>query len=140
MSAYVPAELKAQVRQVDRHRCCYCLTTEDNSGVPMSFEHIYPRSKGGATSFQNICLACRPCNEFKSDTVQGKDFVTEESASLFNPRTQDWSRHFTWSGDGTVIEGLTPVGRVTIAALQMNHAAIVRARRRWVAGGWHPPS
>lgn len=140
MSAYVPSDLKAQIRQVDRRRCCYCLTTEDNSGIPMSFEHIYPRSKGGVTAFQNLCLACRPCNEFKGDTTEGKDDRTGETVPLFNPRTQVWSEHFAWSQDGTQLEGLTPVGRVTVIMLRINHAAIVRARRRWVLGGWHPPT
>jgi hypothetical protein len=36
--------------------------------------------------------------------------------------------------------GLTPTGRATIVTLQMNNPAIVRARRRWVSAGWHPPT
>jgi 5-methylcytosine-specific restriction endonuclease McrA len=79
VSTYIPETLKAQIeecdsealrRSADRHRCCYCLTSEANSGIPMTYDHILPRSKGGATTFENLCLACRTCNEYKSDTMQ----------------------------------------------------------------------
>jgi hypothetical protein len=35
--------------------------------------------------------------------------------------------------------GLTAVGRVTVLALDLNQPNMVRARRRWVMVGWHPP-
>ena len=105
----------------------------------MVFDHIFPRSQGGETSFENICLACRSCNEFKSDTVMGMDSTSESPEKLFHPRSQAWSDHFEWNPLGTELQGKTGVGRVTIAALRMNHDAIVAARRRWVTVGWHPP-
>jgi hypothetical protein len=65
--------------------------------------------------------------------------LTGESVLLFHPRRQQWSEHFYWSEDGSEIIGLTPVGRATVAALNMNHPDIVEARRRWAKVGWHPP-
>ncbi|WP_205879134.1 HNH endonuclease [Leptolyngbya sp. BC1307] len=85
MSAYVPASLREQIRKDDRGRCCYCQTQEANSGIPLSFDHIVPRSKGGGTTFKNLCLACRTCNEFKSDATEGLNLLTGESVALFNP-------------------------------------------------------
>jgi hypothetical protein len=41
--------------------------------------------------------------------------------------------------DGSKIVGLTPVGRATAIALNLNHPLIVEARRLWSAVGWHPP-
>ncbi len=35
---------------------------------------------------------------------------------------------------------LTAVGRVTIIGLNINNAVIMKARRRWVSVGWHPPA
>lgn len=105
----------------------------------MTLDHIYPVSKGGKTTFKNVCLACRSCNEFKGSTTEGIDFLTEEKTPLFNPRLQKWSEHFRWSLDGTKIEGLTPIGRVTISVLKMNNPLIVATRLRWVIVGWHPP-
>ena len=140
VSAYVPNDLRTQIEQADRDRCRYCLTQTVNSGISLSFDHIVPRAQGGTTVFANVCLACRACNEFKSSQRAGTDPLTGETVPLFNPRQQRWSEHFTWSKDGTTIVGLTPIGRVTVLSLQMNHVTIVVARRRWVAGGWHPPT
>jgi HNH endonuclease len=140
VSAYIPVDLRIQIEQADHGRCSYCLTQAVNSGIPLSFDHILPRSKGGTTIFENVCLACRPCNEFKSDLIEVLDPLTGETVPLFNPRQQRWAEHFTWSEDGTRVEGLTPVGRVTVLTLQMNRALVVATRRRWVSSGWHPPS
>ncbi|MDZ8186478.1 MAG: HNH endonuclease [Nostoc sp. ChiSLP02] len=139
MSKYIPESLKNQISASDKGRCCYCLTTEANSGIPMSYDHIQPRSKGGEATFENLCLACRSCNEFKADSIESIDPLTGETTPLFNPRTQKWSNHFTWSSDATKIEGLTPIGRATIVCLRMNNPVIVVARRRWTISGWHPP-
>lgn len=135
----ISSQLKARVYQVDRARCAYCLTSEKNSGIPLTVDHIHPVSKGGETIFENICLACRSCNQYKADQVSAEDPLTGEKVSLFHPRTQLWAMHFAWSMDGTRIEGLTAIGRATIVALRMNEAVIVGARSRWVRGGWHPP-
>ncbi|MEM9485520.1 MAG: HNH endonuclease [Cyanobacteria bacterium P01_F01_bin.116] len=140
MSFYISESLREQIIQADRKRCCYCQTQEINSGIPLSFDHILPRSKGGETSFENVCLACRPCNEFKAASIQGIDPLTGASVSLFNPRMQRWANHFVWSEDGITVEGLTSIGRATVVTLRMNHTAIVAARKRWVYSGWHPPT
>ncbi len=139
MSTYISDKLRQQVRKADGGQCCYCQTQEANSGIPLSFDHIIPQSKGGKTTFENLCLACRTCNEFKSDATDSVDLLTGESVSLFNPRRQKWSDHFEWSEDGTKILGITSTGIATVTSLRMNHAAIVVARTRWVFIGWHPP-
>lgn len=139
MSAYISNGLKSQIQQTDRQRCCYCLTTGTNSGIPMTFDHIQPRSKGGATSFESVCLACRTCNEYKSDSTEAEDPLTGEVVSLFNPRTQQWPEHFTWSLDATRADGVTAIDRATVAALRMNNPVVVAARYRWAINGWHPP-
>lgn len=102
-------------------------------------DHIEPLARGGDTSFENLCLCCRPCNEFKSDAVDVVDPAIGERVSLFHPRRQAWADHFTWSADAARIEGLTPTGRATIIALRMNRPMLVTARRRWFLAGWHPP-
>ena len=65
--------------------------------------------------------------------------VTGERVPLFHPVQQRWRDHFVWSKDDTQIVGVTASGRATVDALRMNNPTIVRARRRWVAAGWHPP-
>jgi hypothetical protein len=139
VSKYIPESLKNQIAASDKGRCCYCLTTEANSGIPMTFDHIQPRSKCGEATFENLCLACRSCNEFKADSTKAIDPLTGETTPLFNLRTQRWSEHFSWSYDATRIEGLTTIGRATIVCLRMNNPVIVVARQRWTISGWHPP-
>jgi hypothetical protein len=140
MSTRIPESLRTQIDATDRRSCCYCLTSEAVSGIPLTYDHITPASRGGLTTFDNVCLACRTCNEFKTNTIRAVDPLTQESAPLFHPRQQRWQDHFAWSLDGTKVEGTTAIGRATVVALRMNHALIVAARRRWCAVGWHPPT
>jgi hypothetical protein len=106
----------------------------------MTHDHIQPISKGGDTTFENVCLACRSCNEFKGDSTASVDPLTGETLPLFNPRAQKWFDHFAWSPDGTKVESLTAIGRATVVRLRMNNPVIIVARRRWVISGWHPPT
>ncbi|NET45513.1 HNH endonuclease [Okeania sp. SIO2B3] len=139
MSSYISESLRVRISESDRHSCCYCLTSEINSGIRMTYDHIYPISKGGKTSFENVCLACQSCNEFKGNIIEVIDPLTGEKVFLFNPRQQEWLHHFQWSYYGTKMEGITAVGRATIIALRTNNPVIVAVRKRWVAFGWHPP-
>ena len=139
MGTYLPDTLRTRIDDADRRACRYCLTSETISGIPVTFDHIIPISRGGQTTFDNVCLACRTCNEFKADTVAAIDPFTQETVALFHPRMHPWADHFAWSADGSKVDGLTPTGRATVIALRMNGAVIVAARRRWCAAGWHPP-
>ncbi len=51
MSTYIPENLRTQIAEHDKKRCCYCLTTEANSGIPMTHDHILAVSKGGDIAF-----------------------------------------------------------------------------------------
>ena len=62
MASYISEILRLSITEADLQQCCYCLTNEKNSGIPMTYDHIIPRSKGGNTSFEKMCLACRSCN------------------------------------------------------------------------------
>ena len=139
MSETIPAELRRQVAQRDRDRCSYCQTSEANSGIPMSIDHIIPVAEGGPTTLENLCLACRRCNEFKGKRTDAIEPVSGERCPLFDPIRQNWNDHFTWSPDGIEMEGKTQIGRATIGALRTNNPIVCAARRRWVLSGWHPP-
>jgi hypothetical protein len=102
-------------------------------------DHLIPVARGGTSDESNLWLSCRRCNEFKAAQVEARDPDTAATVPLFNPRSQVWAEHFTWSPDGTEIVGRTPVGRATVIALQVNHPDIVAARRLWMDVGWHPP-
>lgn len=139
MSTYLPADLHTRLRDADDHRCAYCLTAEATTGQPMTVDHIVPRSQGGASQFENLCFACRRCNEFKAGRTHADDPLSGVRVPLFHPRRDVWTEHFMWDESGILLLGLTPTGRATIPALNMNNPIIVAARRRWVGVGWHPP-
>jgi hypothetical protein len=138
MKVYIPVDVQRRVRERFANCCAYCRTAEDLTVVTFEFEHIIPRSAGGATVFENICLACPTCNRYKSDLILVPDPVTQDDVPLFHPQQHDWFEHFAWSEDATQVVGLTPVGRATIAALKMNRPQMIRVRRMWVAMNEHP--
>jgi hypothetical protein len=138
VSAYVPVDLQRTVRAQFANCCAYCRTAEELTVVTFEFEHIVPRSSGGATLLENLCLACPTCNRFKADRTAAHDPVSVQDVPLFHPQHDDWAQHFTWAEGDTEIVGLTPVGRATIAALQMNRPQLVRVRRMWRIMGEHP--
>ncbi len=137
--AYISVELRRQVRADAGSRCGYCHTPEAFTGMTLDIEHLVPEARGGPTIRENLWLACSRCNDFKSDRMDAVDPETGEPVSLYNPRTQVWTEHFTWSPDGTRILGLTASGRATVVALRMNNELIVAARRFWVEAGRWPP-
>lgn len=136
---YIPEDVRQQVEKEAGRRCGYCLTSRQFTAKQLHVEHIIPLAAGGGSDPDNLWLACDLCNSFKGACTHATDPLTGRTVALFNPRQQDWYEHFAWSADGTQIIGLTPIGRATVAALQLNHPFHVEARRWWVKAGWHPP-
>jgi hypothetical protein len=105
----------------------------------MELDHLVPQSLGGLTEENNLWLACSLCNDHKSGRIAAQDPVSGEVVRLFNPRTQMWSEHFRWTSESDRIIGLTPSGRATVIALNLNRLTLVKARQAWASVGWHPP-
>lgn len=49
----------------DRFTCQYC--GDVLRAKELTMDHVVPRSRGGATSWENVLSACRPCNGKKAD-------------------------------------------------------------------------
>ena len=67
----------------DGHRCQYCGRAAEN------IDHVIPKSKGGAHTWDNVVAACRPCNTAK------RDRLLEESGMRLRrrptaPRERGW--------------------------------------------------
>lgn len=107
--------------------------------MPLEIEHIIPLADGGGSEEDNLWLACPRCNLHKADRSYRPDPLAGEQVSLFDPRCQRWEGHFLWEQGGLTVAGATVTGRATVAALQLNNASVVRARRVWIAWGWYPP-
>jgi len=135
----ISEKLKEKIRQAAENRCGYCLSQQRYTMSKLEIEHLYPQSEGGQDDEENLWLACGLCNRYKSSQTQGFDEQTHTFQPLFNPQKQIWSEHFDWSLDGIEIIGLTPIGPVTVNALQLNNEIAVVVRRNWIIAGWHPP-
>jgi hypothetical protein len=114
------------------HRCEYCRAPEAIFNLPFEVEHIVPTGRGGADVESNWALSCRACNLHKSDHQQAGDAQTGVIVALFHPRLHRWEEHFSVEESTGSLLGLTPVGRATIARLQMNRDPQVTARRQWM--------
>jgi hypothetical protein len=82
-------------------------------------------------------LACFPCNNHKGANIAGIDPVTRRLTPLFNPRRHKWDRHFRW--DGPKLLGRTPIGRATVAVLEINSRERVLLRESLIAEQVFPP-
>jgi hypothetical protein len=86
--------------------------------VRFHVEHIRPRQHQGSNELDNLCLACGHCNRFKGPNLASIDPATNQLTPLFHPRTDRWQDHFSLTEHR--ILGMSAVGRVTVAVLNMN--------------------
>ncbi|TAH53073.1 MAG: HNH endonuclease [Chloroflexota bacterium] len=49
----------------DMYTCQYCGTTPGRT--ELTLDHVLPRSRGGATTWENVVTACGPCNRRKGN-------------------------------------------------------------------------
>ncbi len=97
--------LREKIRQEAKGRCGYCRMPQGIVSMPFEIDHIVPQAAGGSDDEQNLWLACRNCNGFKHSKSKAVDPETNQTVSIFNPRTQVWKEHFEFSNDGTHIIG-----------------------------------
>lgn len=117
------------------HICEYCHAPEAVFNLRFEVEHIKPLSRGGNNSEENLALACRSCNLYKSDLVSFFDEETQTKTRLFNPRRHIWKNHFKIDYRTGEISGLTATGRATAVCLKMNGKIQVSARIQWLKLG-----
>jgi hypothetical protein len=82
-------------------------------------DHIRPRSAQGKNRLDNLALACVGCSLKKGGRSQATDPSDNTPVRLFNPRIDRWAEHFACDGHWRIV-GLTPIGRATVAALDLN--------------------
>jgi 5-methylcytosine-specific restriction endonuclease McrA len=84
----IPRALRQRVIAACRNQCVYCHTLTAITGARLVIDHIIPEAAGGQTVWENLCVACHSCNEFKGSQVAADDPLTGERVSLFHPRQQ----------------------------------------------------
>jgi hypothetical protein len=131
---------KRTVTERARGCCEYCQSQARFSTQSFAAEHIISRYAGGETTLDNLALSCMGCNSHKHTKTHAIDPETGQDVPLFHPRRQNWSDHFAWSEDFTLVIGQTPIGRATIETLHLNRSELINLRRVLYAVGEHPPS
>lgn len=139
MSIHITSSLRQQVRGRFQGCCAYCRTPESLVATTFEIEHIVPRSAGGETILDNLCLACPTCNRHKASFQVSLDPLTNQLVLLFNPNVQSWADHFRWDQDDSKIIGTTSTGRATVELLRMNRPELTRMRKLWTRLGEFPP-
>jgi hypothetical protein len=99
-------------------RCEYCHMPAFAYAGCFHVDHVVARQHGGATSIENLALACLHCNQRKGPNIAGRNPETGDIVPLFHPRQHDWNDHFEWRGADLI--GRTEIGRTTIQVLAIN--------------------
>lgn len=129
----IPAELRRLVRERAGLLCEYCRIHEHDTYFGCELDHIISEKHGGATSTENMALACVDCNRRKGSDI-GTIADDGSFVRLFNPRIDHWDDHFLLQGAS--IQPRTAIGMATIRLLRFNEsarliqrAALVSAKR-----------
>jgi HNH endonuclease len=130
---HIPAALRRLVRERAGGRCEYCRIPESVTLASHAIDHVISEKHGGPTEENNLALSCSICNGYKGSDIASVDPETGAVVVLFHPRRDNWADHFRLAG--ARIEPLTPVGRVTVRLLQLNHPDRIAERELLVAAG-----
>ena len=99
----ISAKLRRDVIKRAGGFCEYCRSNSAFSDSPFDVEHIVPISANGETLSHNLALSCHGCNLHKLSRIKGFDVISEATVRLFHPRIDDWTKHFAWAEDFSVI-------------------------------------
>jgi 5-methylcytosine-specific restriction endonuclease McrA len=69
----VSEAVRTRVRASAQDRCGYCQSLQKYVLGILEIEHIIPKAAGGSDREENLWLACRLCNSYKSVQTQGQD-------------------------------------------------------------------
>jgi hypothetical protein len=123
---YKIEQIRLDVAKRATYRCEYCRIHQDDMFISFELDHIIAQKHGGGNEIDNLAYACPHCNQHK-----GTDLVTfvdnyNDIVSLFNPRINIWSEHFSTS-NGEIIP-ITKTGKTTIKLLKMNDVDLIILR------------
>ena len=116
------AALRAFVRERAGRRCEYCRLHEDDADF-LSFhvKHVVAKQHGGTNEPDLLCYARSERNWSKGPNLSG--FIGGKIHPLFNPRKQNWKRHFRW--ERATLIGKTKTGKVKGRVLNINEPSRV---------------
>ena len=123
--------MKVTTRQLVKaragNRCEYCRLHQDQEPYyRFHIEHIIAQQHRGGDDPANLALSCHHCNSRKGTNLSAVDPQTGNIVRLFDPRRQNWSRHFRLVQRRVV--GITECGRASVTLLGMNQRSRIALR------------
>jgi HNH endonuclease len=119
MSRYVSDNLRQKVEKRANYVCEYCLIPIKETFFGGEIEHIISLKHEGTSVFENLALACQPCNRNKGSDLGSISKTTKKLTRFYNPRKDIWRNHFSINSEAVII-ALTEIGEVTIKLLKFN--------------------
>ena len=113
--------------------CEYCLLPEELAFAAHEVDHVVAQKHGGATEAENLALSCTLCNKHKGSDLASIDPETGALTPLYHPRRQRWWEYFQI--DAGKLVPLTPMARVTVRLLQLNHPDRAVERELLISAG-----
>ncbi|GMQ80928.1 MAG: HNH endonuclease [Rhodothermia bacterium] len=86
---------RKNVLRRDRHRCQYCSSRDQ-----LTIDHVFPKSRGGKDTWENLVAACIPCNNRKGNRTPSEASM-KLSRTPFRPSYVMYIRDFVGSLDDT---------------------------------------
>jgi len=96
----------------DRHRCQYCGQRFTPSALTL--DHIFPKSRGGRETFENLVACCGPCNRKKGDKLLEESGMTllhrPRASNIHTPRfmlrsmaveEKSWQKYLYYDSEGS---------------------------------------
>lgn len=98
----------------DEYSCQYCGLNCEHDHSMLTYDHVIPSSQGGKTNWNNIVMACRPCNSKKSHFTIMKpkikpakpkyyDLVGKRKKFPIYIPNEDWIPYLDWPEDKIIL-------------------------------------
>lgn len=119
MNRHISDNLRKKVELRSNNTCEYCLIPIKETYFGGEIDHILSLKHKGKTIFQNLALACQPCNRNKGSDLGSNAVFSNVLTRFFNPRIDIWSDHFILDKNSEIF-ALTEIGEVTINIFKFN--------------------
>ncbi len=128
MSRYVSNNLRKKIEKRANCVCEYCLIPIKETFFGGEIEHIISLKHEGKSVFENLALACQPCNRNKGSDLGSISKANGKLTRFYNPRTDIWNKHFSLDNQAFIIP-LTKIGEVTVKIFKFNDFERVLERK-----------
>ena len=119
MNRRISENLRTAVELRAEGMCEYCRIAIEDTYLGGEIDHIRSLKHRGKTEFENLALACQPCNRNKGSDLGSISESSKVLVRFFNPRTDVWNEHFRVNKNAE-IETLTEIGEVTALIFRFN--------------------